>query len=139
MAVALPGPQSPVRRTAMQEARFCYSHLAGRLAIELVGVFVAKKLIQTSGKEFTLTSKGERWLANCTIDVGSLRRNRRQLAPLCLDWSERKEHIGGALGAAIAESFAEEGWVKRERDSRVVHVTAAGVRALRLQFGIRWP
>jgi DNA-binding transcriptional ArsR family regulator len=138
LAVALPIQQRPEERTPIQEARFCYDHLAGRLAIELTQALASRKLLRMNGNEFALTAKGERWCGEFEIDLRALRLARRQFAPYCLDWSERKEHIGGALGAAIGERFVSHGWIKRERDSRAVRVTAAGVRALRSQFGIRW-
>lgn len=138
MAVAVRGEASVEKRSPMQEARICYDHLAGRLAIELTHTLVARKVLHMTGTDFALTSKGELWCGGFGIDLKEIHRSRRKFAPYCLDWSERREHIGGALGSAIAERFADRKWIKREPDSRVVHVTAAGVRALRSQFGIRW-
>ena len=138
IAVAVPAKNLPEERTPIQEARFCYDHLAGRLAIEIANALAERKVLRVSGQEFRFTRIGERWCKKSGIDVAALRSSRRQFARTCLDWSERKEHIGGALGSAIAECFVRQGWIKREQDSRVVRVTATGVRALRSQFGIRW-
>jgi len=138
MSVAIPATTIAERRLPIQEARFCYDHLAGRLAIEVTTALLARRRLEVDGQEFQLSSKGRRWCDDLGIDVEELGRARRMFAPQCLDWSERKEHIGGALGGALARKFLHEGWVQREKDSRVAHVTKSGIRALKTEFGIRW-
>lgn len=138
LAVARPAEHASEARLPLQEARFCYDHLAGRLAIELTQSLLSMKLLRLNDQEFLLTRKGERWCDTFGIDLARLRNSRRKFAPQCLDWSERKEHIGGALGAAIGDRFLQEGWIKRQRDSRAVQVTASGVRMLRTKLRVRW-
>jgi len=138
MSVAIPAKPAAERRSPIQQARFCYDHLAGRLGVAIAHALVARTILRTTGQQFALSHKGERWCNNFGIDIDALRRSRRQFAPLCLDWSERKEHIGGTLGSAIAQRFLDEGWATRERDSRVVRLSVAGIRGLRSEFGIRW-
>ena len=138
MSVAIPASPGNQVRSPVQEARFCYDHLAGRLAIELTRAFLSRKLLRIDRAEFLLTNKGERWCENSGIDLAQLRRARRRFAPQCLDWSERREHIGGALGSAIATTFLNQGWIRRGPEARVIRVTRSGIRGLRSQFGIRW-
>jgi DNA-binding transcriptional ArsR family regulator len=138
MALAAPASQATAERSPIHEARFCYDHLAGRFAIALTMALTRKGWVQTSGQEFVLSSKGSRWCRKFGIDIDALSAGRRKFAPQCLDWSERKEHIGGALGAALADKFIENGWVKRDRDSRLVRVTRSGLNGLGSEIGLRW-
>jgi DNA-binding transcriptional ArsR family regulator len=124
---------SPIRL-----ARFCYDHLAGRLAIEIVQRMLALRLLRAEDGAFVVTRKGVGWLDGLGIDVEQIAKIRRKFAPFCLDWTERKDHLGGALGATLANRMLEKGWVVRKTDSRVATVTRDGARALRLHFGIRW-
>jgi DNA-binding transcriptional ArsR family regulator len=134
-------PRKPAARAAhepIRAARYCYDHLAGSLG---TGVFASllKKGWLTEGGEAKLldvTPKGEKALASLGVDVEAARSRRRQFACRCLDWSERQDHLGGALGAAIAEHFRESKWIERQKHSRVVRVTPAGREGLR-QLGVR--
>jgi DNA-binding transcriptional ArsR family regulator len=139
MAIAPPQKVVPVTTpSAMRKARFCYDHLAGELAIEITQALLRKSLLEIRGREFVITQKGGKWLERFGLDLSSIASTRRKLAPLCLDWSERKDHVGGALGAILAERMLNASWIKRERESRVVNVTPKGKRELRASFGIRW-
>ena len=112
-------------------ARTCYDHLAGELAVRIAEYFGQERVLVSKGaRELDITPKGEELLAGWQIDVGSLRTSRRSLARRCLDWTERRDHIGGALGAAICERFLAAHWMVRDRTSRAVHVTSAGRQAL---------
>jgi DNA-binding transcriptional ArsR family regulator len=138
MSVAIPAKPAGEKRPAIQQARFCYDHLAGRLGVAITHALVFRKLLHAGAGAFTLSRKGKRWCDNFGIDLNALYRSRRQFAPQCLDWSERKEHIGGALGSAIAQRFLNQGWATQERDSRVVRLSRLGIRRLNSEFGIRW-
>ena len=120
----------------IQQARFCYDHLAGRVAIEITQVLLAKKLMQLDGEDFTLSRKGERWFTDFGVDLATVSRTRRRFAYSCLDWSERKDHLGGALGAALAQRMLDLGWLKRIPDTRIASITTKGRRALVEHFGI---
>ncbi|MEO3870147.1 winged helix-turn-helix domain-containing protein [Nonomuraea sp. B12E4] len=127
------GTRPPVRslrqsRQAKQleEARTCYDHLAGR-----AGVALLDRL--TEGGHYAaqdLTESGERLLARLGVDVAGARRARRRFAPECLDWTERRYHLGGALGAAITAVLLERGWYRRGTMPRAVIVTDEGRRGL---------
>lgn len=118
------------RAHALAHARFCYDHLAGRLAIQLADALIAGKLIELRDDAFEPTGPGERWLAELQIDVSVLRAKRRSFARACLDWSERRPHVAGALGAALAQRFLDLQWISRSPSGRAVTLTPAGHTAL---------
>ncbi|MBO6717748.1 MAG: winged helix-turn-helix transcriptional regulator [Rhizobiaceae bacterium] len=117
-----PGP----RDNAMREARVCYDHLAGEKAVALFDHLGGQKLIRLNGDAVTLTRKGQDWFADFGIDVSALETKRRPLCRACLDWSVRRSHLAGALGAAALDRIFELKWARREKDSRVVAFTPRG-------------
>lgn len=120
---------------ALNYARFCYDHLAGRLAIELVEAMTATRLITLTGHQFELTEQGVSWFGNLGVDVAALRAARRSFARACLDWSERRPHLAGAAGAALAGRFVELGWIERTTHSRAVTLTPTGRAQLQKTLG----
>jgi DNA-binding transcriptional ArsR family regulator len=117
----------------IRAARYCYDHLAGSLGTGLLALMLRKGWLQglrADVKQLELTSKGEKALALLGLDVQSARDRRRQFACRCLDWSERQDHLGGALGAAVAEHFKASRWIDRQKHSRVVRITPLGGREL---------
>jgi DNA-binding transcriptional ArsR family regulator len=122
---------------ALSYARFCYDHLAGRLAIELVDAMSAARLMSLAGDNFELTERGVSWLGELGIDVAALRTARRSFARACLDWSERRPHLAGAVGAAVAGRFLEFGWIERASHGRAIRVTPAGRDHLRTALGVK--
>jgi DNA-binding transcriptional ArsR family regulator len=121
---------------ALSYARFCYDHLAGRLAIELVDAMTARKLIALQGDRFELTEQGVSWFGELGIDVPRLQAARRSFARACLDWSERRPHLAGATGAALATRLLELGWIERASRGRVVRPTPAGCAHLKHELGL---
>jgi DNA-binding transcriptional ArsR family regulator len=111
----------------LQAARTCYDHLAGALGVALFEALLQEKVLTG---DLEPTTKGARRLRELGIDVGELARGRRAFARRCLDWSERRHHLAGALGAALATRFFELGWIERTRSSRAVRLTDAGRRQL---------
>jgi len=124
-------PGEPIRA-----ARFCYDHLAGRLGTTLADALVRRGVLAHAGGTFVVTDGGEAWFGALGVEVEPLRRARRTFARACLDWSERTDHLAGAVGAALAERMLELGWIERVRRSRVVTVTDAGRRELRARLGV---
>jgi hypothetical protein len=117
----------PPRQTPdLKYARTCYDHLAGRVAVEICAALKDKGCIAPAGADFEITSKGEKLFHDLGIEIGELRQQRRSLARPCQDWSERRPHIAGALGAAMLERMFQRGWIARVRSSRIVRVTAKG-------------
>ena len=112
-------------------ARSCYDHLAGVVAVDLTRRMESSGAIRAYGKwEYELGRNGEKFFAKLGLDIEAVRRGRRTFARRCLDWTERKPHLAGALGAALFARLLEMGWVVQKRDSRVVRVTHLGERKI---------
>jgi DNA-binding transcriptional ArsR family regulator len=114
------------RHAALRESRICYDHLAGERGVRMLDGLRRRGLIQ-GDEEIALTEAGKAWLAGLGLDLDGLRAGRRPLCRTCLDWSERRAHLGGALGAALLAWMIEQGWVRRE-SGRVLRFTPAGAR-----------
>lgn len=125
-----PGPADP----ALRKARVCYDHLAGELGVALFDGLIAQGLLARRRDRLALTAKGEEILAGFGIDVPALAAARRPLCLDCLDWSMRRSHLAGGLGAALLERVFALGWARRTRNSRAVLFTPRGERALRKSF-----
>lgn len=110
----------------LADARFCYDHLAGRL-----GVAVTESMSNAGwlGEDLAVTSDGDAALAERGIDLVELRAGRRRLTRPCADWTERRPHLAGSLGAAVAAHFLAQRWIERERP-RAVRITRTGRIAL---------
>lgn len=119
-------------------ARTCYDHFAGRLGIKVTDAMVRRRLVRSSGRDFLLTAAGARLLERLGVDVPRARQNRRAFARQCLDWSERRPHLAGALGAALADRCFALHWVQRAREGRSITITPQGVRGFRRWLGISW-
>jgi DNA-binding transcriptional ArsR family regulator len=132
--ISSPRKRKPIGEgDAISFARTCYDHLAGAMAVSLAESLQNKRFLvasTNSDREVDLTRSGEQLLAQWHIDVNALRSKQRNFARRCLDWTERRDHIAGALGAAICQKFLELRWITRDRNSRIVRVTPAGRRQL---------
>lgn len=143
-SLAVLAPQRPVRSlreadaaAAVRAARTCYDHLAGRLGVALTEAMVAQGLLEEGAEQFEVTAAGAACLAAFGLEVDSLRRQRRAFAPRCLDWSERRMHVAGALGAAIAQRCLMLGWIVRIPGGRAVRVTEEGRLGLAATFALK--
>jgi DNA-binding transcriptional ArsR family regulator len=126
------GPKEP----ALRRARVCYDHLAGDLGVALYDALLARDLIAAKGSDLSPTSKGATFLDKFGIDVPSLTQSPRLMCRPCLDWSVRRHHLAGGLGAALLDRFFDLGWARRKRASRIVEFTPPGEVAFRKTFGI---
>lgn len=120
------------RDEALREARICYDHLAGEQGVALLSRLFENDLL-SPGETPGLTDKGRMAFSKIGIDVEALARKRRPVCLHCLDWSERRHHLGGSLGAAILERSVALGWIKRG-EGRTLSVTAGGQSALSAAF-----
>jgi DNA-binding transcriptional ArsR family regulator len=125
------GPREP----ALRRARVCYDHLAGELGVFVYEGLQQRRCLKTQGEEIEITRGGRQLFAELGIDIDALAAGRRELCRACLDWSVRRHHLAGALGAALLRRCCELGWARREEGSRVIHFTPPGERALRARFG----
>jgi DNA-binding transcriptional ArsR family regulator len=119
---ARPGPKDE----AMRHARSCYDHLGGRLAVDLTGRWLAAGLLTWRGGAFQLTRRGRDFLSGRGIELSGLESLKRPLCRSCMDWSERRPHLGGALGAAILAHVVSEGWAVRGQGQRAVSFSRRG-------------
>jgi DNA-binding transcriptional ArsR family regulator len=128
----------PLSRQAQElsAARICYDHLAGRLSVDLTEFFTTHEYIVLGDEAAEITPAGARFLTEFGIDLSRLSSTRRHFCRLCLDWTERRPHIAGALGAALTKRCFDLGWTERMKHSRAVIVTAPGKRGFLETFGI---
>jgi hypothetical protein len=117
-------------------ARSCYDHLAGRLGVAVTERLVLGGRLRARGPAYALTPRGERALARLGVDVARAREGRRAFARPCLDWSERRHHLAGALGAALLDRLLASGWLERRRSGRSLLVTERGWRGLQAALGV---
>ena len=115
---------------ALREARLCYDHLAGRVGVSLCDLMLGSDYVVLADGGGELTGAGERFLTGLGIDLGQVRGAKRRYCRSCIDWTERRHHLSGAVGAALAQVFLERGWVARIQDSRALTVTADGRKKL---------
>jgi DNA-binding transcriptional ArsR family regulator len=121
---------------AVNAARICYDHLAGRLSVDLADSLVARNYVVLDDKAAAVTAAGTRFFTAFGIALPARRSARRHTCRLCLDWTERRPHLAGALGAAMTKRFFDLGWVQRTMRSHAVVVTPLGRRGLRETFGV---
>jgi len=123
----------------LSAARICFDHLAGRLSVDLTDSLIVHEYIVVGDEAAEITHAGARFLTKFGIDLAALRKRRRRFCRLCLDWTERRPHIAGAVGAALTKRCFELGWTERMRQSSAVIVTASGRRGFLETFGIGVP
>lgn len=126
-------PNTPER---LRVARTCYDHMAGTLAVRLHDRLFALRWLSRGGDAYDLTRAGAEGLLGLGVDVDAARTSRRRFACGCLDWSERRPHLAGALGAGLLQAVLDRKWIVRDLDSRALEVTRAGHRAFHERFGI---
>ena len=140
MAVAATGPRryrpTGPRDEAMRIARTCYDHLAGRLGVALADSLCREGHVALSDGAGLVTDEGRHFLQDFGIDLGARAPGQRPLCRTCLDWSERRPHLAGRLGAALLLRTLDLGWIARAGDSRAIRVTRAGEEGFASTFQI---
>ena len=121
----------------LRVARSCYDHLAGRLGVAVTDALTERNIVRIREREFDVTRKGIPFFEELQIDLADLRSQRRAFSKVCLDWTERRPHLAGSLGAAVLHHFVEHGWVLRNKRDRSLAITPAGHRELRVVFGVQ--
>jgi DNA-binding transcriptional ArsR family regulator len=120
----------------MRVARTCYDHLAGRLGVEILDAMLEREWLVPRGRGYAVLETGERMLVEIGVDVDDARRQRRTFARPCIDWTEQRPHLAGALGAALCRGVLAAGWAQRRRGDRGLLLTAIGATQLNETFGI---
>lgn len=127
------GIRTGPRDAALRAARVCYDHLAGPRAVELFESLERKRFIERSGRDLRLTQQGRSLIGTFGVDLAGLEQTRRPLCRACLDWSERRTHLGGALGAALLAQMLARKWLRRG-EGRHVTFLPRGEAAFRATF-----
>jgi DNA-binding transcriptional ArsR family regulator len=124
------------RAKSLRWARMCYDHLAGAVGVSVTEALIGRGLLLERDGAFLMTAAGTAEFGAFGLDVGQLERRTRPLLRPCLDWSERRYHLAGSLGAALTAALAARGWIATREASRIVTVTQAGQDGLRDWLGI---
>jgi DNA-binding transcriptional ArsR family regulator len=111
------------RRQQLRAARTCYDHLAGRLGVAIADAAIAAAAVEPG---FSLGPAARTWFAGLGVELDAVPRGSRPLVRVCTDWTERREHLAGALGAAVCSAALAAGWVVRQPSSRALRVTGHG-------------
>lgn len=121
---------SSPREPALRKARICYDHLAGEVGVMIYEALIDHRALSMSKDGLRLTEFGDEWFERIGVNTRAAARQARTFCRPCMDWSERRFHLAGALGAALFSRFRELGWVKLEKTSRVVRFTSVGAQGL---------
>lgn len=124
------GPTDP----AMRKARVCYDHLAGEMGVQLFDSLLRSRRVAMRGDEVRLTRGGESFLTEFGLDLADASASRRPLCKSCLDWSQRRTHLAGTVGAALLSRMHELKWARRDKHSRAIHFSAEGEAKFRRTF-----
>ena len=136
VAAAPPRCKPPRIPDDMRAARMCYDHLAGRLGVSLADALQARGFVEFGSDGGVVTNAGDMFFAGLGIDIAAARNGRRAFCRPCIDWSERRPHLAGAVGAALAKHLFALGWIAHVRDKRVVTITPKGGVGLARTFGV---
>jgi DNA-binding transcriptional ArsR family regulator len=133
-------PAKPLRTgprdDAMRTARSCYDHMAGRLGVAIADSLVARRFVALDGDGGEVTRAGRKFLDEFGLDLTTPIRGRRPFCRPCLDWSERRPHLAGHLGAQLLDRTLELGWIRRMKDSRALAITPKGQQGFRKSFDV---
>jgi len=140
LTFAQPLPSQRASRVPLELrfARTCYDHLAGELGVALTDALLERAILQEDARDFHVTPLGETWFADLEVDLGAAQSSRRVFARRCLDWSERRPHLGGTLGAALLERLRVRGWLVSAGQPRTLRLTVAGAAGLEHELGLRF-
>jgi DNA-binding transcriptional ArsR family regulator len=136
VATAPPPVRTGPRDAAMRRARVCYDHLAGEIAVGIADSMTARAQVDLAADGASLTLAGQHLLHEIGVELPSIEANSSVFCRPCLDWSERRHHIAGAIGAALFRAFLAQGWIRRVENSRTIMVTPPGQAAFERHFGI---
>jgi len=141
MAGLLPPNQKNLEKEKVEPegfryARTCYDHLAGCISVKITNSLLKKRIIKSTDNNYEVSRTGIKWFLSVGIQIDEVKLQKRSFAYPCLDWSERNDHLAGALGAALLKMMLHEDWVRRNKNSRQVIITAKGKAELRTKLDI---
>ena len=141
MASLVPKPKVSVENKAenyppIKFCRTCYDHLAGKIGVALTDSLLEQKIIVEKNNAFEISFEGEKWFSNFGINLEEAQKQKRIFLKPCLDWSERRNHIAGSVGALLLNKMISEDWLRKTKNSRAIIVTAKGEKELLRHFKI---
>ncbi|MHB0862959.1 ArsR/SmtB family transcription factor [Paenibacillus sp. SEL3] len=140
LSIAPPVPIKSFKQASENEAirlaRTCYDHVAGQLGVQIMSFFMQRGILSEDQDGLHITDQGETFFTDFQIDLTKTRQKRRSFSHKCLDWSERRHHLAGALGSAILDRLFELHWIERLPTTRAIRITAEGKRGFKEIFSI---
>ncbi|WP_058830606.1 ArsR/SmtB family transcription factor [Paenibacillus polymyxa] len=140
LSIAPPVPIKSFKQASENEAirlaRTCYDHVAGHLGVQIMSFFIQRGILSEDQDGLHITQQGEIFFADFQIDLKNTRQKRRSFSHKCLDWSERRHHLAGALGSALLDRLLELHWVEHLPTTRAIRITAEGKRGFKEVFSI---
>ncbi|MEJ3720839.1 winged helix-turn-helix domain-containing protein [Paenibacillus polymyxa] len=140
LSIAPPVPIKSFKQASENEAirlaRTCYDHVAGHLGVQIMSFFIQRRILSEDQDGLHITQQGEIFFADFQIDLKNTRQKRRSFSHKCLDWSERRHHLAGALGSALLDRLFELHWVEHLPTTRAIRITAEGKRGFKEVFSI---
>ena len=125
-----------VSHTGIRYARTCYDHLAGKVGVAITNSLLQKKIMAVDKDQYRVTAPGIKWFETIGINIDAVKQMKRKFAYPCLDWSERKQHLGGALGATLLDTIAKKDWIRKTKQTREIIITGTGRRELGSRLGL---
>jgi hypothetical protein len=123
--------------TGVKYCRSCYDHLAGFIGVKITEALEKKKALRKSENSYAITNSGWKLFADLDIDKDGVINHRRALTRRCLDWSERRPHLAGQVGALLLTNMLERNWLKRIKFSRELIITTKGRGEIQRLFGVQ--
>ena len=133
---AAPQKKTSEKHSSIKHCRTCYDHLAGKIGVAVAESLLQQKIILDLDNKFEVSQEGTKWFSDFGINLDEIKKQRRLFLKPCLDWSERKNHIAGSLGASLLNKMIADDWLRRTKDSRAIQITGKGEKELLKHFKI---
>lgn len=133
---AIPQKKNPEKHSPIKHCRTCYDHLAGKIGVAVAESLLEQNIILESDNKFEVNPEGGKWFSDFGINLEDLKKQRRLFLKPCLDWSERKNHIAGSVGASLLDKMIADDWLRKTKDSRAIQITGKGEKELFRYFKI---
>lgn len=141
MANLIPKPEITSKKETenyppIKYCRTCYDHLAGKIGVALTDSLLEQKIILNKNDTFQISAEGEKWFSDFGIDIEEAQKQKRIFLKPCLDWSERRNHLAGSVGAMLLNKMITEDWLRKTKNSRAIIITGKGEKELLKHFKI---
>jgi DNA-binding transcriptional ArsR family regulator len=141
MASLIPKPEITSKKETenyppIKYCRTCYDHLAGKIGVALTDSLLEQKIILNKNDTFQISAEGEKWFSDFGIDIEEAQKQKRIFLKPCLDWSERRNHLAGSVGAMLLNKMITEDWLRKTKNSRAIIITGKGEKELLKHFKI---